>query len=154
MDSLKFCFRNNPTDSYEKWCSYRPPMRTVRTPAKANGSVVIVNDEVEEDADDDHPTAGVMDEESPPIVKSKGRKESTSLRCRMFNSDSEVEEVGDESKQGKLCLHKPKYSRRDCLDLSSTSPPKRRRDAKSKHNSSAVSDYRSVMMAVGSSATR
>lgn len=130
-------------------------MPTVKASAKANGSVVIVND-CDDDEEKEHVeydesdvTKGLMNEKPAQVIRSKSRKKSTSLRCKRINAESDEEDVGDENRQ-----YKPKYSRPDCvIDLSSSSIPNVG-VTNSKHNTAAVNDYRNVMIAVGSSATR
>ncbi|KAL5967472.1 Tonsoku-like protein [Taenia solium] len=134
-------------DSFEEWCSYRPPKPAPRTSVRTAGSVIIVDDE--EDGDDDTTKMGV---ESLPAAK---QKKSASLRRQVISSGSDEEEERVENKIGKkreLWSARSKPFRRDCpLDSPSSS---KRGFTKSDHKSAAINDYRDAMRAVGSSAAR
>ncbi|KAL5108944.1 Tonsoku-like protein [Taenia crassiceps] len=135
-------------DSYEKWCSYRPPKPAPRTSNRTTGSVIIVDDE--EDEDVDTPKMGV---ESLPVAK---KRKSASSRRQVISSDSDEEEERlreDKGRKGREPWSaRPQSFRRDCLLYSSSSS--KRVFTKLDHESAAINDYRDAMKAVGSSATR
>lgn len=146
MPIIYICFLHS--DSYEKWCSYRPPKPASRASTRTAGSVVIVDDE--EDEDGDTTKVGV---ESLPAAK---QKKSVSSRRHVISSDSDEEEERVKGNKRRKKMEswsaRPKSFRRDC-HLDSPSPSKRA-STKSDYKSAAIDDYRDAMKTVGRSAAR
>ncbi|EUB60964.1 NF-kappa-B inhibitor-like protein 2 [Echinococcus granulosus] len=133
-------------DSYEKWCSYRPPKSAPKTSVRTPGSVIIVDD------GEDEVDTTKMGVESPLVVKMK--KKSASSRRQVISSDSDekeekVKENRSEKKRESWC-GRSKSFQRNCRPDSSS----KRAFDKLNYNSPAVIDYRNAMKAVGSSAAR
>ncbi|CDI98134.1 tonsoku protein [Echinococcus multilocularis] len=133
-------------DSYEKWCSYRPPKSAPKTSVRTPGSVIIVDD------GEDEVDTTKMGVESPLVVKIK--KKSASSRRQVISSDSDekeekVKENRSEKKRESWC-GRSKSFQRNCRPDSSS----KRAFDKLNYNSPAVIDYRNAMKAVGSSAAR
>ncbi|KAM7535253.1 hypothetical protein Aperf_G00000100172 [Anoplocephala perfoliata] len=119
-------------DSYDDWCSYRPPKPKIRTPTP---SVTIINDEWENEGDDGS--------------TAKERLARSRRRLRSFSEDEE-----EDGKENARKWNSSKPSRRDRRFDSpppTPSPPKPRKKAlvtHAKQDSSAINDYRRAMKTI------
>lgn len=122
-------------DSYDDWCSYRPPKPKIRA---STPSVTIINDKLEHEEGD----------------RSTIKERLTGMRRRLRSSSEGVEKDGKEDTRR---WNSSKPSRRDRLFDSpppTPSPPKPRKKVLATHakqDSSAINDYQSAMKAIGGS---